>query len=149
MSIFGKKVGYEDSWSPVFKKFNFSNDINNNGFISLTELEFSSSVMTGGFPCELSLRNSFSVVSVYDNEMETKRGDSHINFYRDEPKRQIHVRITLDKEKFNYLYMISMSSKPVSIEFTTPMFSVDKFKELPHSESLIFLNVTFLIKVNS
>jgi hypothetical protein len=101
MSIFGKKVGYEDSWSPVFKKFNFSNGVDDTGRIFLTKLEFSTSVMTGGFPCELGLKNSFSVVSVYDNEMDIKRGDTHINYYRDDNQRQIHVRIVLDKENKN------------------------------------------------
>ncbi|QWE30525.1 hypothetical protein [Polynucleobacter sp. Adler-ghost] len=149
MSIFGKKIEYENSWDPIFRKFSFSNGINDSGRVSLTELEFSNSVMSGGFPCELGLKNSFSLVSVYDNELDIKRGDTHIYYYRDDPKRQINVRIVVDKEKFNYLYMISLSSKQISIEFTTPMFSVDKFKELSNGQPLVFQNGTFLIGVRS
>jgi DNA-dependent RNA polymerase auxiliary subunit epsilon len=113
--------------------------------VRIKKLVFSGTVMTMGFPCELSLKNSFSVVSVYDNEFDIKMGETQIKYYKDHPDRKIHVRIVLDKEKFNYLYLTSMSSKKLPIEFNTPTFSLDKFEGTSQIEPLILQNCSFMV----
>ena len=139
-----KKVKHEDSWGPVLKKFGFSQGIN------LSNLEFDVSVITSGFPTELSLKNSHSSVCIYDGAFDVvKLGSSHIEYSNNGQKDTIFVRISLSREQFNYLYMISLSSKKLIIEFLTPLLNFEKRKLVPISKPIILKNCTFMIKSSS
>jgi hypothetical protein len=101
--------------------------------------------MTAGFPVELTLRNNFSSVSVYDSEFDIKVGMTSITHSVGNDEGEIFVKSVLTKEQFHYLYLISLSSKKVSIEFNTPMFNESDMKS---GEPIILKNCTFWIKTN-
>ena len=147
MSIFGKKVSYEESWEPILKKYGFSNEVNKLCNISLDKLFFHSTVMTGGFPTELSLKNSYSLVSVYDGNMDMKVGDTSIEY--DVERNEIFVRTSVSKEQFLYLFTTSLSCIKTNIEFTTPLLDFDKIKSSSISDLLIQKNCTFIVRSES
>jgi hypothetical protein len=143
MNFFKKPIDPEKSWEHILWKLGvWSGDRSN---ISLKNLEFSSTFIPGGFPTELILTNSHTKVCVYDNNFEINVGESSVNHTYDNNLDGIFVRSVLTKEQFNYLYMVSLSPKKITIEFVTPWFGVDKLKNLSINEPIVFNNCTFMI----